>query len=185
MFKVLPGKIGEACPAGYTQGKVAQRSWKDQVMWLHLPSWCGASSNIWDCYWPWGISSLLGLLPPRLSPEDKRVWKSNEKFESSYTPETWWLKVIHRKSRRVWFTDTFIRTRFFLYNFFIVRFALLLFIVWDYLTRVLADWANAYGGISVTSGPAFDYNYDGLPDSQDVLQRYGASAQRRTFKNES
>ena len=43
----VPGKIAEACPAGYTHGKASQRSSKDQVAWLRLRnclvlSWCGA-----------------------------------------------------------------------------------------------------------------------------------------------
>ena len=63
-----PGKIGEASLAGYTQGKAAQTSSKGHVEWLHLqpslvPSWCGANRIIWNCCWPWGISS-----PPRLRP---------------------------------------------------------------------------------------------------------------------
>ena len=49
--------------AGYTPGKVANRSIKDQFAWLHLwpclvPSWFGDSRTIWDCCWPWGISIL-------------------------------------------------------------------------------------------------------------------------------
>ena len=58
----VPGKIGEASPAGYTHAKAARSSPKDQVEWLHLrpclvPSWCRASRTIWDFCWPWGISS--------------------------------------------------------------------------------------------------------------------------------
>jgi len=56
------GNIGEASLVGYTHGKAAQRSSKVQVAWLHLPclipSCCGASRFIWDCCWPWVISSL-------------------------------------------------------------------------------------------------------------------------------
>jgi len=45
-----PWNIGEASPAGYTHGKAAQRSTKDQAKWLHLrpclaPSCCGTSGN--------------------------------------------------------------------------------------------------------------------------------------------
>ena len=45
MYPNVPGKIGDtATPAGYTCGKAARRSSKDQVEWLHLqpclvPSW--------------------------------------------------------------------------------------------------------------------------------------------------
>jgi len=64
----------------YTNGKAAQRSFKDQVAWLHLRSclvlsWCGASRTIWDYCWSWGISGPPGLLPPRLSPKEKRARK--------------------------------------------------------------------------------------------------------------
>ena len=70
-----PTKTGEASPDGYSHGKAAQSSSKDQVAWLHLqpclvPSWCGAKRTIWDCCWV-----LLELLSPRPSPEEKRAWK--------------------------------------------------------------------------------------------------------------
>ena len=70
----------EASPAGYTHGKAAQRSSKDQVEWLHhqiflISSWFGASRTTWDYCWPWAMSSPLGLLPPWLSVQEKRVWE--------------------------------------------------------------------------------------------------------------
>jgi len=38
------------------------------------------------------------------------------------------------------------------------------------MMRKLADWASNYGGLHVVAGPAFDYNYDGLPDTDATLQ---------------
>jgi len=57
----LPGEIGETRPPGYSHTKVAQRSTKDQVAWWHLwlclvPSWCGFSRTVWNCWKPWRIS---------------------------------------------------------------------------------------------------------------------------------
>ncbi|CAK8697234.1 unnamed protein product, partial [Clavelina lepadiformis] len=45
--------------------------------------------------------------------------------------------------------------------------------IWKYMTTLLADWSNVYGGINVVSGPAFDYDYDGLADTTFVLQARG------------
>jgi len=73
--------MGEAGLAGFTQGQAAQKSTKDQVVWLHLrlslvPSWYGASRTIWNCWKWWGISSLhRAAAVPRSSPDEKRVWK--------------------------------------------------------------------------------------------------------------
>jgi len=45
------------------------------MSWLHLgpclvPSWCGASRTMWDCYWPWwGFRFILCL--PRDLPQRK------------------------------------------------------------------------------------------------------------------
>ena len=75
------------CPRKYWQGQscwlnprnAAQRSYKDQVEWLHLRPylvrpWCGASRTIQDCWKQWSIvSDLLGQLPPRSSPEKKTL----------------------------------------------------------------------------------------------------------------
>jgi len=93
----VPGKTGEASPAGYTHGKAAQRSSKDQVEWLHLqpclvPSWCGATSwcganrTIWNC---WKI--LRYFEPswdccPRNSPQRKGAL-GNEWMK--LPPQTW------------------------------------------------------------------------------------------------
>jgi len=56
-------KIQAASSSGYTRGKAAQKSSQDQVVWLHLRPGlfqfqCGASKTIWDCGWPWRITSL-------------------------------------------------------------------------------------------------------------------------------
>uniref|UniRef100_H2YLL8 SMB domain-containing protein n=1 Tax=Ciona savignyi TaxID=51511 RepID=H2YLL8_CIOSA len=45
--------------------------------------------------------------------------------------------------------------------------------IWGYMSRVLADWSGKYGGINVIAGPAFDYNYDSLPDSQATILANG------------
>ena len=37
------------------------------------------------------------------------------------------------------------------------------------MARSMAKWADEYGGIHVTAGPIFDYNFDGLPDSDEIL----------------
>ena len=68
-----PGKIGEVSPAGYTHGKRPRGSSKDQMECIYLwpclvPSWCWASRNIWDCCWPWGISSPPRAAGPRTLP---------------------------------------------------------------------------------------------------------------------
>jgi len=44
-------------------------------------------------------------------------------------------------------------------------------LVWKYMSRVLGLWSSKYKGISVTAGPAFDYNYDGLPDNAETLKK--------------
>jgi len=43
----IPGKFGESIPAGYTHGKVDQRSMKDQVEWLHLRT-CLVAVLVWE-----------------------------------------------------------------------------------------------------------------------------------------
>ncbi|XP_076799396.1 venom phosphodiesterase 2-like [Clavelina lepadiformis] len=45
--------------------------------------------------------------------------------------------------------------------------------IWNYMTRVIADWSNSYGGINVVSGPAFDYDFDGFADTAANLQAHG------------
>ena len=77
-----PWSTVEASPAGHTHGKVAQRSSKDQVEWLHLRSclvlsWCGANRNIWNCCWPWGISSPPRVAAPASLPKEKAGVKMN------------------------------------------------------------------------------------------------------------
>ena len=64
----VPGNNCEASPASYTQGKMAERSTKDQVAWLHLrpclvSSRCGANRTIRNCWKPWGISSPRAAAP--------------------------------------------------------------------------------------------------------------------------
>jgi len=39
------------------------------------------------------------------------------------------------------------------------------------MSRVLGQWSSKYKGISVTTGPAFDYNYDGLTDNAETLKQ--------------
>ena len=84
-----PRKTGEANPAGYTHGKRAQMSSKDQVEWLHLqpclvPSWCGASRTIWNACWLWGIPSPRAGSPATPLTE-KQAWKLMT-FSLVYSP---------------------------------------------------------------------------------------------------
>jgi len=57
-----------------------QWSSKDQLAWLHLwsclvPSSCGASGIIWNCCWPWGVSSLpRAAAPSTLSRSKAGMW---------------------------------------------------------------------------------------------------------------
>jgi len=73
----VPGKIGEASHTGCTHGKSAQGSTKDQVAWFHLrpdlTPWRSRRSEI-DVD-RGVIGDLLGLMHPRPSPEEKRIWK--------------------------------------------------------------------------------------------------------------
>ncbi|CAK8697231.1 unnamed protein product [Clavelina lepadiformis] len=50
--------------------------------------------------------------------------------------------------------------------------------VWNYMTRVLADWAKSYGGVNVVSGPVFDYDFDGHADTMAILQAKGSFLDR-------
>ena len=64
-----PTKIGKARRAGCTQEKAAQRLSKDKVEWLHLrpclvPSWCGISRIIRDCWIPRGMSNPHRVVVP-------------------------------------------------------------------------------------------------------------------------
>jgi len=77
----VPGKIGEASPVGYNQGKAAQWSTKHQVEWLRprtclAPSWCRVSriTTTRGCWKPWciSISSWDAILRPA---EIKSVWE--------------------------------------------------------------------------------------------------------------
>ena len=83
--QTVPGKNGELSPSGYNlhHGKAAQSLSKDQLAWLHLrpclvPSWCGASRNIWDCCWSWGILGPHRAAPPATLPKRKPGVKMNE-----------------------------------------------------------------------------------------------------------
>jgi len=83
MCQNVPWKNGEASASAYTHGKAAQRLSKDQVEWLHLwtwlvPSWCGASKNIWDCCWSWGILGLPRAASPAILLRGKLCIKMNE-----------------------------------------------------------------------------------------------------------
>jgi len=76
----VPMKFWDVGLAGCTCGKAAQRSSMDPVELLQLrpclvTSWSGANRTIWYCCWLWEFRDLLGLLPWRLSPWQKRVWK--------------------------------------------------------------------------------------------------------------
>jgi len=71
------------CPAGCTQRKTAQTPSKAQVGWLHLrtrlvPSRCWAFRIIWDCCWPWGISSPSSVAAPAIFPGGETSIKMNE-----------------------------------------------------------------------------------------------------------
>ncbi|XP_060051667.1 ectonucleotide pyrophosphatase/phosphodiesterase family member 2 isoform X3 [Erinaceus europaeus] len=45
--------------------------------------------------------------------------------------------------------------------------------VWNYFQRVLVKkYASERNGVNVISGPVFDYDYDGLHDTQDKIKQY-------------
>lgn len=45
--------------------------------------------------------------------------------------------------------------------------------VWAYFQRVLVKkYASERNGVNVISGPIFDYNYDGLRDTEDEIKQY-------------
>jgi len=67
-------KNGEASPPGYTHGKVAQRSLKDQVEWLHL-----RPCLVQSICWPWCTSSSISRAAARATlPKGKASMKMNE-----------------------------------------------------------------------------------------------------------
>jgi hypothetical protein len=35
----------------------------------------------------------------------------------------------------------------------------------------ITHWLSKYSMLNIISGPAYDYNYDGLPDSIDTINR--------------
>ena len=78
-----PVKTGGAIPASYTNGNAARRSENVQVKRRHLRpclvlSWCGADRRtIWDCCWPWGVSSPLMAAAPA-TPRGKTGMETNE-----------------------------------------------------------------------------------------------------------
>lgn len=44
--------------------------------------------------------------------------------------------------------------------------------VWNYFQRVLVKkYASERNGVNVISGPIFDYDYDGLHDTQDKIKQ--------------
>ena len=47
------------------------------------------------------------------------------------------------------------------------------------MARKLNKWANIYDGVHVTSGPVFDYNYDGLADDDQTIEKYSTVGLRR------
>ena len=87
----VPGKIGEASPAGYTNWKAAQSAFKDQTAWLHLrPCW---PAFAWSQQNPEILADreifqvLLELLPT-FPQNGKRVWM-NEWTLHKFTHPTW------------------------------------------------------------------------------------------------
>ena len=84
----FPGNNSGLSPSGYSlhPREAVQSLSKDQVTWLHLrpclvPSWCGASRTIWNCFWSWGIPVPLGLLPSPLLPKKNRARKWVNEYE--------------------------------------------------------------------------------------------------------
>nr|XP_039265727.1 venom phosphodiesterase-like [Styela clava] len=45
--------------------------------------------------------------------------------------------------------------------------------IWEQFSKVLNDWAGLYNGISVATGPIFDYDFDGNSDTKEIIQKYG------------
>jgi len=45
--------------------------------------------------------------------------------------------------------------------------------VWKYMTAKLDEWSRAYGSIHVISGPIYDYNFDGIADTLDIINSLG------------
>lgn len=44
--------------------------------------------------------------------------------------------------------------------------------IWNYFQRVLVKkYASERNGVNVISGPIFDYDYDGLHDTQDKIKQ--------------
>ena len=43
--------------------------------------------------------------------------------------------------------------------------------IWSELQTIISDWVQKYRIINIMSGPAFDYNSDGLADDKDKLHR--------------
>ena len=40
------------------------------------------------------------------------------------------------------------------------------------MTAKLDEWSRAYGSIHVISGPIYDYNFDGIADTLDIINRF-------------
>ena len=43
--------------------------------------------------------------------------------------------------------------------------------IWRELQTIISDWVQKHRIINIMSGPAFDYNSDGLADDKDNLHR--------------
>ena len=37
---------------------------------------------------------------------------------------------------------------------------------------LFVNWTGIYNGLNVISGPVFDYNYDGLADTAEQIEKY-------------
>jgi len=74
----VPGKIGEACPAGYPRKKASQIPIKKQEARIHprpelIRLWYGSNITISGYGKTWNKSSSLGAANPRRSPEEKQA----------------------------------------------------------------------------------------------------------------
>nr|XP_039256745.1 venom phosphodiesterase 2-like [Styela clava] len=46
--------------------------------------------------------------------------------------------------------------------------------IWEYMSMTLNNWANLYNGITVDVGPIFDYDSNGIADSQNMRKSNGS-----------
>jgi len=99
----VPGKNGELSPSSYslhyTHGKAAQSVSKDQVVWLHLRTCLvrlGVEpAELSEIAVDGGLFRVLrGLLPPRLSPKEKREQKWENEWVSKPTLNLSMYKIV-------------------------------------------------------------------------------------------